>query len=201
MQLVPLITFIVSLVIILMLRTPGIHVFNNFRRDIAYLMIILILLAADFFIVPFPYSFFLLVLIIAPLMEEFFYRGIWVSVVIRSFEPGQRPMLRYINFSGLIIMQIIFTLAHLNPDLTTQKPPLFFVMAFIMAILFCLTFWIYRGTSLSNYALVFTIIPHGINNALSTLFSFELTLLSAINLLVIICFIALGWYLRRIRPV
>lgn len=135
-------------------------IFNNWRADLCFSLFILSMLSYLSFVDK-AFAVKIDVLLLAPLTEEFFFRGFMIGLVFKYAIMESNALVRITAIVGSMIVSLCgFTLMH-APKNYLYALHFGFLLSVIMIAYRSLLF-----SKLSDYAVVFPMIPHFLNNLL-----------------------------------
>ncbi|MGC8936756.1 MAG: CPBP family glutamic-type intramembrane protease [Candidatus Methanomethylicaceae archaeon] len=133
-------------------------VFDNWKIDLAFLLPTSALSISLLF---FDYSlaYFFDILILAPFLEEFFFRGYMIGIVLEAVTMEREPVVKITaGVTAIAVSLCAFVVMHPQNEASTA-----FYYGLIFSVLM-VAYRLLRDYDVSEYAVVFPIIPHFFNN-------------------------------------
>ncbi|MCX8182679.1 MAG: CPBP family glutamic-type intramembrane protease [Candidatus Methanomethyliaceae archaeon] len=171
-------------------------VFENWKLDVLYLTpFVAIALYLPF--LEYSFAFVLDVLILAPFLEEFFFRGYMIGIILEAATLEKEPVVSGSAVITAIIVSICaFVVMHPATESLTALYYGFLFSALMVA------YRMIRDSVVSDYALVFPIIPHFSNNFVlyrfGSFISGAVTVIIVLGLMTFWSFLAYRRFKRRL---
>jgi hypothetical protein len=133
-------------------------VFENWKIDTAF-MSVAFLLTTSLLFADYKVASALDVVILAPLLEEFFFRGYMIGMVLEAVTMEKETVVKVTaTITGITVSLCSFVVLHSANEALTA-----FYYGFLFSSLM-VAYRLLRDSVLSEYAVVFPIIPHFLNN-------------------------------------
>ena len=165
-------------------------VFENWKIDTAF-MSVAFLLTTSLLFTEYNVASALDVLILAPLLEEFFFRGYMIGMVLEAVTMEKEIVVKVTaTITGIVVSLCSFVVLHSPNDALTALYYGFLFSSLMVA------YRLLRDSVLSEYAVVFSIIPHFLNNFV--LYSFNSALSGIITVTSVLALMAV-WSILAYR--